>query len=504
MQEEMESLKKNLTWEIVDKPSKARLVGCKWVFKRKDGIPGVEAPRLKARLVAKGFTQKEGIDFNEIYSPVVKHRSIRIILSLVANFNLELEQLDVKTAFLHGSLDETIYMRQPEGFNVGDSDKKVCLLKKSLYDLKQSPRQWYRKFDEFMMNCNFKRSSYDWCIYYKLLESGSLIYLLLYVDDMLIASKDLMAINDLKHQLNTNFEMKDLGAAKRILGMQIQRHRKAGTLFLCQSDYLGKVLERFDMQNAKSVSIPVASHFKVSKDQEPQDDQERDQMKNVPYSNAVGCLIYAMVCTRPDIAHGVSLVCRHMANPGRSHWQVVKWLLRYIKGTLDRGLLFGGDQLTSEIVEGFVDSDYAGSVDTRKSQTGLVFMVFGTAVSWKANLQKVVALSTTEAEFMAITEAVKEALWLKGIMAELGHGQECVKVHSDSQGAIHLSKHQVFHERSKHIDVRMHFVREVAETGEVKLVKVNTNDNPADMLTKSVPSNKFEHCLKLIRLDKHG
>ncbi|CAM8957737.1 unnamed protein product [Rhodiola kirilowii] len=189
-----------------------------------------------------------------------------------------------------------------------------------------------------------------------------------------------------------------------------------------------------------------------------------------------------------------------MANPGRSHWQVVKWLLRYIRGTLDKGLLFGGDQLTSEIVEGFVDSDYTGSVDTRKSQTRLVFMVFGTAVSWKANLQKAVALSTTE----AITEAVKEALWLKRIMAELGHGQECVKVHSDSQGAIHLSKHQVFHERSKHIDVRMHFVREVAETGEVKLVKVNTNDKPADMLTKSVPSSKFEHCLKLIRLDKHG
>ncbi|CAM8880172.1 unnamed protein product [Rhodiola kirilowii] len=193
-----------------------------------------------------------------------------------------------------------------------------------------------------------------------------------------------------------------------------------------------------------------------------------------------------------------------MANPGRSHWQVVKWLLRYIKGTLDRGLLFGGDQLTSEIVEGFVDSDYAGSVDTRKSQTGLVFMVFGTAMSWKANLQKVVALSTTEAEFMAITEVVKEALWLKGIMAELGHGQECVRVHSDSQGAIHLSKQQVFHERSKHIDVRMHFVRKVAETDEVKLVKVTTNDNHADMLTKSVPSNKFEHCLKMIRLDKHG
>ncbi|CAM8877995.1 unnamed protein product [Rhodiola kirilowii] len=140
-----------------------------------------------------------------------------------------------------------------------------------------------------------------------------------------------------------------------------------------------------------------------------------------------------------------------MANPCKCHWQVVKWILRYVKGTLNKGLLFGGNQSRSEIVEGFVDSDYAGNLDTRKSQTGLVFTVFGTAVSWKANLQKVVALSTSEAEYMAITEAVKEVLWLKGIMSELGHGQRCIKVHSDSQRVIHLSKHQVFHERSKHI-----------------------------------------------------
>ncbi|CAM8878626.1 unnamed protein product [Rhodiola kirilowii] len=183
MHDEMDSLKKNKTWEIVDRPAKARLVGSKWIFTRKEGIPGVEPPRLKARLVARGFTQKEGIDFNEIFSPVVKHRSIRIMLSLVAYFDYELEQLDVKTAFLHGNLDETIYMRQPEGFVVGDPEKQVCLLKRSLYGLKQSPRLWYRRFDEFMFNCGFKRSDYDWCIYYKHVQGQSVIYLLLYVGD---------------------------------------------------------------------------------------------------------------------------------------------------------------------------------------------------------------------------------------------------------------------------------------------------------------------------------
>ncbi|CAM8879912.1 unnamed protein product [Rhodiola kirilowii] len=386
MEDEMESLKKNKTWELVDKPPKARLVGRKWIFTRKEGIPRVEHPRLKAKLVARGFTQKEGIDFNEIFSPVVKHRSIRIMLSLVAYFDYELEQLDVKTAFLHGNLDETIYMRQPEGFCIGDPEKKVCLLKRSLYGIKQSPRLWYRRFDEFMFKCGFKRSDYDWCIYYRHVQGESVIYLLLYVDDMLIVSHDVAAINDLKVQLSTNFEMKEFGGAKKILGMQIKRNRKERKLFLCQTDYLTKVIEKFEMVQAKPVLTPVASHFKLSKDQEPQTKEELAYMENVPYSNAVGCLMYAMVCTRPDIAHGVSLVSRHMANPGKYHWQAVKWLLRYIKGTLGKGLLFGKGQISAKIIQGFVDSDYAGNLDTRKSQTGLVFTFFGTAVSWKENL----------------------------------------------------------------------------------------------------------------------
>ncbi|CAM8977517.1 unnamed protein product [Rhodiola kirilowii] len=335
------------------------------------------------------------------------------MLSLVAYFDYELEQLDVKTVFLHGNLDETIYMRQPEGFIVGDPKNKVCLQKRSLYGLKQSPRLWYRRFDEFMINCGFKRADFDWCIYNKHVQDESEIYLLLYVDDMLIASHDIIAINNLKVQLSTNFEMKDFGSAKKILGMQIKRNRKEKKLFICQTDYLTKVIERSEMNNTKLVLTPVPRHFKLSKDQEPQTKEEQTYIDKVPYSNAVGCLMYAMVCTRPDIAHGVSFVSRHMTNPGKYHWQAVKWLLRYIKGTLGKGLLFGKKQFSSEIIQGFVDSDYVGNVDTRKSQIGLVFTVFGTAVSWKANLQKVVALSTTEVEFMAITEAVKEALWMR-------------------------------------------------------------------------------------------
>ncbi|CAM8982379.1 unnamed protein product [Rhodiola kirilowii] len=207
MKEEMDSLAKNETWELVDRPTGKRLVGCKWIFKRKEGIPGVEKPRLKARLVAKGFTQQEGIDFTEIFSPVVKHRSIKIVLSMVAKFDLELEQLDVKIAFLHGKLDEVIYKRQSDGFTVGDKEKTVCLLNKSLYGLKQSPRLWYKRFDEFMISQGYSRSAYDWCIYVSTTEDADdKVFLLLYVDDMLIASKNKRLIVRLKEQLNKEQE----------------------------------------------------------------------------------------------------------------------------------------------------------------------------------------------------------------------------------------------------------------------------------------------------------
>ncbi|CAM8982734.1 unnamed protein product [Rhodiola kirilowii] len=506
MQDEIKSLKENNTRDLVEKPKGVKVVGGKWIFRIKEGIPRVEKPRYKARLVARGYSQREGVDFNEIYAPVVKHRSIRVVLSLVAHNNLELEQLDVKTAFLYGEIDETIYITQPECFVIGDAENNVCLLKKSLYSLKQSPRQWYKKFDEFMLKCGFNRSSYDWCIYYKFLDNDSVIYPLLYVDDMLIASDSMHLIDDLKKQLSSQFEMKDLGPANKILGMQIVKDRTKGTLFLNQTGYLTKLVNNVEMSDAKSVLIPIAHHFKLSTEQCPKNESEFDYMSKVPYANAVGCLMYAMVCTRPDLAHCVSMISRFMSKPGKAHWNAVKWVLIYVKGSLDKGLMFGTTNMdnNSDIITGYVDSHFAGCIDTRKSQTGYVFNVYGTVGSWKAGLQPVVTLSTTEAEFVAVTEVVKEALWLKGVLAELKHDQKCVKIGCDSQGVIHLSKHQVFHERSKHIDVKLHFVREVIETGAVAMVKIDTEENPADMLTKPVPSAKFQLCLGLISLLETG
>ncbi|KAE8724080.1 cytochrome P450 71A9-like [Hibiscus syriacus] len=321
--------------------------------------------RYKARLVVKGFQQKEGIDYNEIFSPVVKLSTIRLVLKIVAAENLHLEQLNVKTAFLHGDLEEEIYMRQPEGFIEADKKNLVCRLKKSLYGLKQAPRQWYKKFDSFMSSSGFTRCQADHCCYIKRFDN-SFIILLLYVDDMLVAGSDMQEIINLKQKLSKQFAMKDLGAVKQILGMRIKRDTKSGTLMLSQAEYINKVLSRFNMQDAKPVSTPLGVHFRLSKEQSPKMEEERAHMVKVSYASAIGSLMYAMVCTRPDIAHVVGVVSRYMNNPCKVHWEAVKWILRCLQGTTNKALCFkGGDR----ILTGYVDADLAVNVDIKRSTT---------------------------------------------------------------------------------------------------------------------------------------
>uniref|UniRef100_A0A803KS96 Uncharacterized protein n=1 Tax=Chenopodium quinoa TaxID=63459 RepID=A0A803KS96_CHEQI len=341
------------------------------------------------------------------------------------------------------------------------------------------------------------RSNYDCCVYIRKLHGGDYIYLLLYVDDMLIASKSKVEIDRLKFQLGKEFETKDLGAAKKILGMEIRRDRSSRKLFLSQKGYIERVIEKFGMKSAKSVVTPLAPHSRLSSKQSPTTAKDKAYMDNVPYASAVGSLMYAMVCTRPDISQAVGVVSRFMANLGKIHWEAVKWILRYLKGTIDTGLCFGGDNCQ---ISGSVDSDYAGDLDRRRSTTGYAFMIFGAPVSWRSMLQATVALSTTEAEYMAMTEGVKESLWLRGLLDDLGFRQEGVQLSCDIQSAIHLEKNQVYHARTKHIDVRYHFIRDVVEKGDISLMKVHTDKNPADMLTKVVSGSKFQHCLELLKV----
>lgn len=498
MKEEMESLRHNKTWILVPKPKNQKLVECKWLYKLKDGINQNDPPRFKARLVAKGYTQRAGIDFTEIFSPVVKFKTIRLMLSIVAQYDLEIEQLDVKTAFLHGELDESIYMSQPLGFKDRNLPEHVCLLKKSLYGLKQSPRQWYKRFDTFILGIGFTRSMFDSCFYFACINDMP-IYLLLYVDDMLLISKSIAQINELKVRLSAEFDMKDLGRAKKILGMLIDRNRSYNSLKLHQLPYLQKLTTKYGMADSKGVSMPLANHFILSKAQCPKTESDLLKMENVPYSNVIGSIMYVMISTRPDLSYSISLLSKFMSNPGYEHWNALKWLLRYINSTVHFGLNFCKRNASLDLV-GYVDSDFAGDRDSRKSTTAYYFTLGGNCISWKSQLQPLVALSTTEAEYVAVTDAFKEATWLQGILREANLLEGIATVYSDSQSAIHLSKNPVYHERTKHVDVRYHYVRDLISKGKLSLMKIHTDENPADMGTKVVTVGKFKHCLDLLHI----
>ncbi|KAJ0805682.1 putative RNA-directed DNA polymerase [Helianthus annuus] len=417
--------------------------------------------------------------------------TIRLVLSIVAVEGLHLEQLDVKTAFLHGDLEEDIYMTQLEGFRVKGKENLVCKLKNSLYGLKQAPKQWYLKFDNFMGRVGYKRCDNDHCCYIKKFK-GSYIILLLYVDDMLIVGSDMSEIKKLKKQISEEFEMKDFGAANQILGMSIFRNKEDGSLTLPQEKYIENVLEKFSLNDAKIRSTPLGSHFKLSKVQSPKSDEDKEKMAKVPYVSTVGSLMYAMVCTRPDIAHAVGIVSRFMSNPGREHWEVVKWLLRYLKGTSKVALQFKGKDV---ILKGFADAELGGCKESFKSTTGYVFTVGGTAVSWMSKHQKSVSLSTTEVEYMAVVEAIKELIWLKNFLKELGKEQVDCALFCDNQSAIHLAKNPVFHSKTKHIQLRYRFIRDQFSYSTLKLKKIKGTENPADMLAKVVTLEKLKLCI---------
>jgi hypothetical protein len=486
---EYKSLVENQTWNLVERPKERKLVSCKWVFKVKHNADG-GVERYKARLVARGFTQTEGIDYHETYSPVVKMTSIRVLLSIVAIHDLELHQMDVKTAFLNGHLEEEIYMHQPEGFIKPGEEHLVCKLNRTLYGLKQSPRVWYQTIDKFFAEMGFKRIEGDYGLYVIWTEQVKCI-IALYVDDLLLACNTMAYLNEVKQKLHNEYEMKDLGEANYVLGIQIERNRQIHEIYLNQQQYVQSVLERFRMLDCKPVSTPMEPHIRLTKSLPPSTEKEKQEIESIPYQSAVGSLMYAMTCTRPDIAFAVSAVSRYCSNYGSSHWIAVKRIMRYLKGTADYRLKLGGSR--QAILSGYCDADWAGDLDERKSTTGYAFYIGQGVVSWNSKRQTTVALSTAEAEYMAATQAAKEALWLKHLLAEIGFSlPQSIVIQGDNQGCIALTKNPTYHSRTKHIDIRHHFIREKVELGEVELQYCQTEEMVADVLTKALSRDKHE------------
>ena len=491
MKSEIQSMYDNQVWNLVDPTPGQRTVGCKWIFKKKTDMDG-KVQTYKARLVAKGYTQTYGIDYEETFSPVAKIKSIRIMLAIAAFHDYEIWQMDVKTAFLNGKLDQDVLMAQPEGFESAKHPKKVCKLQKAIYGLKQASRSWNLCFHEKVKGFGFSRSEDESCIYVK--TSGSIVvFLVLYVDDILLIGNDIPTLQSVKELLGSCFAMKDLGEAAYILGIRIYRDRSKRLIGLSQSTYLDKILKRFKMENSKKGNLPLHHGIKISKDLCPKTDEELERMSRVPYASAIGSIMYAMTCTRPDVSFALSMVSRHQQNPGEGHWTAVKSILKYLRNTKERLLVYGGE---SELkVSGYSDASFQTDKDDSKSQSGWVFLLNGGAVSWKSSKQETVADSTCESEYIAASEASKEAIWMRNFIGDLGvvpTVQDPIEMFCDNEGAIALTKESKDHGRSKHIDRKYHFIRNKVEEGHVIVKRVPSEENPADPFTKPLAISKHD------------
>ncbi|KAK8957726.1 hypothetical protein KSP39_PZI001286 [Platanthera zijinensis] len=503
MKSEIQSMYDNQVWNLVDLPDGKKSIPCKWIFKRKMDMNG-NMTTYKARLVAKGFSQVQGIDYDETFSPVVMFKTIRIMLAIAAFHDYEIWQLDVKTAFLNGKLDEDVFMKQPQGFEDPQNNGKVCKLQRAIYGLKQASRSWNKRFDEEVKTLEFIQSKEEPCVYKKV--SGShVIFLILYVDDILLMGNDLSLMEQTRNSLKMIFSMKDMGEAQYILGIKIYRDRSRRLIGLTQSVYIDKILERFQMENSKKGNVPMTTSTQLGKSQCAMSHKDIEYMMNVPYASAIGSIMYDMICTRPDVAYALSMTSRHQASPGPNHWTAVKNILRYLKRTKNKFLVFGGHKELR--VEGYTDASFMTDPDDRRSQSGFVFLLNGGAVSWRSWKQSTTADSTTAAEVMAAAEASKEAVWIKKFLEELGvvaSSGEPLRLFCDNSASISQIKEPKSHHKTKYMDRKYFVTRDFIEEGKIALLWIDTNSNTADPFTKPLSQAKGEIHFESMGLQDHG
>ncbi|KAJ0578087.1 putative RNA-directed DNA polymerase [Helianthus annuus] len=488
MNSEMEALYRNNTWVVVDLPKGRKPIGCKWVYRIKYKANG-EVERYKARLVAKGFNQREGIDFGETFSPVVKMVTVRVILKLAVNKGWPLYQLDINNAFLYGSLSEDVYMTLPQGYF--DNDKnKVCKLVKSLYGLKQAPRKWNEKLTSVLLEMGFVKSLCDHSLFV-LCKENVIVVLLVYVDDIVITGNSISEITHVKKSLSESFKIKDLGILKYFLGIEVLYSDEA--ICLSQRKYCLELLNEFGYLGCKPVNTPIEqSHVITSKT-----DKDNQFLENVNgFQKLIGKLIYLSL-TRPDISYAVQFLSQFMHKPCQSHLDIALRLLRYLKQSPGKGVMFR--KTDNFDISGYVDSDWGKCTVTRKSVTGFGIFLGDTLVSWKSKKQGIVSRSTAEAEYRAMCSAACEVMWIKNILSELKVFCTLpMRLFCDSKSAISISQNPVFHERTKHFELDLHFLREKIASSIIDPHKIASENQIADIFTKGL--NTAQHdalCEKL-------
>lgn len=477
MDDEMKALQKNQTWILVPRSKDMRTIKSRWVFKLKLKADG-SIERYKARLVAKGYSQIPNIDYKATFAPVASSNTIRMALAWAAHNDMELVQFDIKTAFLYGNLEEELFMDYPDGYK--NPENRVCKLIKSLYGLKQAPRQWNSKFNELLIKFKLERSSIDRCLYYNVDRS---LILIIYVDDGLIVAKNKLLLVELIKFLKSHFETKTM-ACETYLGFSVVRNRASKDIFLHQSSYANKILSRFNMTDCRAASTPeeVGAHL-IADDSILGD--------NYPFKDLVGSLLYLVTCTRPDLAHAVSMASR-TAKPTMQHWCRLKRILRYLKGTINYGIRFRGEEQPIKLI-GFSDADYANDSMTRRSTSGYVILLGGGPIAWRCQQQPIIALSTTEAEFISGCELVKDLVPLRNTLIDIkAITNEPTPVYIDNISTVRIANDDGGQKRTKHIDVRYKWLNEQSDNKVIKINHISGDRQAADILTKPLHKTKFQ------------
>ncbi|KAK1432520.1 hypothetical protein QVD17_09417 [Tagetes erecta] len=487
MVEEIKALHQNNTWQLVPRPSSMNVVGSKWVFRTKYHSDG-SIDRYKARLVAQGFTQIPGLDYSHTFSPVVKASTIRIVLSLAVLNKWKLHQLDVKNAFLNGDLNETVFMEQPPGFVNSSYPNYVCKLSKALYGLKQAPRAWFQRLSTYLLSYGFICSRADTSLFI-LRRDDHIMYLLVYVDDLILTGNDEVVIQSFISHLHREFAIKDLGNLNYFLGLEVV-HMDTG-LFLTQAKYAKDILVRAQLYDSKPIHTPLAPHESFSAMGVPFSDPTL-------YRSLVGALQYLTIM-RPDLSYAVNQLSQFLHSPTIDHYRAVKRLLRYVKGTLSFGLTYSRSHPPGII--GYSDADWARCLDTRRSTYGYSIFLGGNLVSWSAKKQPTVSRSSCESEYRAMANTAAELVWITHLLQEL-HAlpPDRPTLLCDNKSALFMTQNPVSHKRAKHIDLDYHFIRELVNSGKLYTKFVPTNLQVADIFTKSLPRAQFDVFRNMLRL----